>query len=189
MSIADIILCILLLIGVVAGYREGFLMELFSFLALLLGVLGGFKLLGWAMLYLGDHFDVGKDVLPYVAFFVVFIAIVIATILEGIVGALLVVPVLASVVVIAEYIQRRVLGLSPFEDDGSRQFVAPEEKIKPTPRKWTRRDTKTIVDEMPATDVVPVEDSPVSSPNGEAVPAVETESRPRRIPVRKKTQK
>src|SRR5215212_2430220 len=82
----------------------------------------------------------------------VFIAIVIATILEGILGALLVVPVLASVVVIAEYIQRRVLGLSPFEDDGSRQFVAPEEKIKPTPRKWTRRDTKTIVDEMPATD-------------------------------------
>lgn len=119
----------------------------------------------------------------------VFIAIVIATILEGILGALLVVPVLASVVVIAEYIQRRVLGLSPFEDDGSRQFVAPEDKIKPAPRKWTRRDTKTIVDEMPAADVVPIEDAPASSPNGEAVPGIETESRPRRIPVRKKTQK
>jgi predicted PurR-regulated permease PerM len=45
----------------------------------------------------------------------VFIVILIATILEGILGALLVVPVLASVVVIAGYIQRKVLGLPPFE--------------------------------------------------------------------------
>ena len=60
----------------------------------------------------------------------IFIAIMIATILEGIMGALLVVPVLASVVVILEYLRRRVLGLSPFGDDGSQQFVAPPEKIK-----------------------------------------------------------
>lgn len=52
-------------------------MELFSFLAILLGVLGGFKLMGWAMLNLADHFNVDKKVLPYVAFGVVFIAIVI----------------------------------------------------------------------------------------------------------------
>lgn len=62
---------------------------------------------------------------------VVFIAIIVATILEGILGALLVVPVLASVVVIAGYLQRRVLGLPPFEDDGSQQFVAPPEKLAP----------------------------------------------------------
>jgi membrane protein required for colicin V production len=74
---ADIAICIIILIGAYAGYKEGFLMELFSLLALLLGVLGGFKLMGWAMLYLGDHFDVDKKVLPYVAFGVVFIAIVI----------------------------------------------------------------------------------------------------------------
>ncbi len=61
----------------------------------------------------------------------VFIAIMIATILEGIMGALLVVPVLASTFVIIEYLRRRILGLSPFEDDGSQQFTAPPEKIKP----------------------------------------------------------
>ncbi len=77
MSYADIAICILIVIGAYAGYKEGFLMELFSLLALLLGVLGGFKLMGWAMLYITEHFDVDKDVLPYVAFGVVFIAIVI----------------------------------------------------------------------------------------------------------------
>jgi predicted PurR-regulated permease PerM len=69
----------------------------------------------------------------------IFLAIVIATILKGILGALLVVPVLASVVVIGGYIQRRVLGLPPFEDDGSKQFAAPEESQVPR-RKWTRRE-------------------------------------------------
>ncbi|NJC98355.1 MAG: hypothetical protein C3F07_08220 [Anaerolineales bacterium] len=64
----------------------------------------------------------------------VFIVILVATILEGILGALLVVPVLASVVVIAGYVQRKVLGLPPFEDDGSSQFVAPPEKINPPKR-------------------------------------------------------
>ena len=65
---------------------------------------------------------------------VVFIAIIIATILEGILGALLVVPVLASVVLIANYIQRKVLGLPAFEGDGSTQFVTPPEMIKPPRR-------------------------------------------------------
>ncbi|MDO8755199.1 MAG: AI-2E family transporter [Anaerolineales bacterium] len=60
----------------------------------------------------------------------IFISIMIATILEGIMGALLVVPVLASVVVIMEYLQRRVLGLPPFSDDGGKQFVVPPERIK-----------------------------------------------------------
>ncbi len=68
----------------------------------------------------------------------IFIAIMIATILEGIMGALLVVPVLASVVVILEYLRRRVLGLPPFADDGSQQFVAPPEKIIP-PRRLSSR--------------------------------------------------
>ena len=76
----------------------------------------------------------------------IFIAIMIATILEGIMGALLVVPVLASVVVIVEYLRRRVLGLPPFEDDGSKQFVAPQEKIKPARRSSTQTQEKQIKD-------------------------------------------
>jgi predicted PurR-regulated permease PerM len=60
----------------------------------------------------------------------IFIAIMIATILEGIMGALLVVPVLASVVVIMEYLRRRILGLSPFIADDEEKFVPPTKKIK-----------------------------------------------------------
>lgn len=78
MSAADIALCVLLVIGAFSGYREGFLMELFSFIAIVLGVLGGFKLLGWAMILLSDRFEIDQKVLPFVAFGVVFVIIVIA---------------------------------------------------------------------------------------------------------------
>jgi membrane protein required for colicin V production len=83
LSEVDIVLCIILLIGAFVGYKEGFLVGLFSFLALVLGVLGGFKLMGWAMIMLADNFNVDEKVLPYFAFAAVFIAIVIAVRLLG----------------------------------------------------------------------------------------------------------
>ena len=83
MSSIDIALIAIIIIGAISGYREGFLMELFSFVALVLGVLGAFKLLGWAMLLLADRFDIDKDILPYVAFGVVFLAIFIVVRLLG----------------------------------------------------------------------------------------------------------
>lgn len=106
----------------------------------------------------------------------VFIAIIIATILKGILGALLVVPVLASVVVIGGYVQRRVLGLPPFEDDGSTQFTAPAEHQAPR-RRWSRKerlerlgkeseleslepDAVLINDPPPASDELPVQEKP-----------------------------
>ena len=58
-------------------------MELFSLLAIILGVFGGFKLMGYAMIYLQDHFHADKATLPYIAFFVVFIIIVIIVTLIG----------------------------------------------------------------------------------------------------------
>jgi membrane protein required for colicin V production len=58
-------------------------MELFSFAAILLGVLGAFKLMGYAMIFLTEEFDINKSILPYVAFALVFIAILIAVRLVG----------------------------------------------------------------------------------------------------------
>ena len=53
-------------------------------------------------------------------------------ILWGILGALLIVPVMASVAVIFEYLRRRVLGFPPFDDGDGEQFNAPPEKIAET---------------------------------------------------------
>ena len=83
MSIADIALVILLILGAVKGYREGFLMELFSLLGIILGVLGGFKLMGMALIYLSDEFNIDENVLPYIAFATVFIIIVVLVTLTG----------------------------------------------------------------------------------------------------------
>lgn len=65
----------------------------------------------------------------------VFIAIMAATILAGIMGALLVVPVLATVAVIGEYIRRRVLGLPAFDEGSEVQFVRPVEEPRPIRRR------------------------------------------------------
>jgi predicted PurR-regulated permease PerM len=62
----------------------------------------------------------------------IFIAIMIATILEGIMGALLVVPVLASVSVIMEYLRRRVLGLPPFAADVVEEEIISKETAEET---------------------------------------------------------
>ena len=74
----------------------------------------------------------------------IFISIMIATILEGIIGALLIVPVLASVIVIYKYLQRRILGLAPFEENVSQQLDAPAQKSKPRARISTREKKKTL---------------------------------------------
>ena len=60
----------------------------------------------------------------------IFVAILTATILWGIMGALLIVPVMASVVVVFEYLRHRILGLPPFGDDGEKQFKAPPEEVQ-----------------------------------------------------------
>ncbi len=83
MSIADGSLLAFILIGAFSGYKQGFLMGLFSLVAILLGVLGGFKLMGYAMVFLADEFNVDQKVLPYLAFAVVFVVIVIAVKLLG----------------------------------------------------------------------------------------------------------
>jgi len=82
-NIFDIILVIILIVGAVGGYQKGFLYSLFSLLAILLGVLGGFKLMGMVMINLSLRYEIESRILPYVAFGVVFIVIVIFVRLLG----------------------------------------------------------------------------------------------------------
>lgn len=76
MSKVDITLAIIIMVGAYSGFKEGFLMELFSFLAILLGIFAGFKLMGWAMIALEKEFNVDSQTLPYIAFATVFVTVV-----------------------------------------------------------------------------------------------------------------
>jgi len=113
----------------------------------------------------------------------ILIVIIMATILEGIIGALLVVPILASVVVIAGYIQRKVLGLPAFEDDGSMQFVAPPEKIKPPKRGLQRIRYERVEKSLDAMDDELASFDPQPASASKAVSTSKTN------PTRRKTKK
>lgn len=83
MNGVDIFLALFILLGAYHGYKSGFLVELFSLVAVILGVLCGFKLMGAAMMLLSDKIDVNEKVLPYVAFIAVFLIVVIIVNLLG----------------------------------------------------------------------------------------------------------
>jgi len=69
----------------------------------------------------------------------VFIAIITALILQGILGVLIVVPLLATVMVIGRYMRRKLLGLSPFGGEPAASFpdlaagAPPKDESAPAP--------------------------------------------------------
>lgn len=109
MSAVDIALIIIFSIGAFSGYRKGFLLELFSLLAVVLGILAGFKLMGVAMLMLGKHYSIDEKVLPYVAFAVVFFLVMI---IVSLLGKLLKSSLEKTVLGSADQLAGSVLGLA-----------------------------------------------------------------------------
>lgn len=83
MSKIDIAITLLLTLGAYFGYKQGFLAELFFFTALVLGVLIGFKFTGWGVSYLHRRFNADTEFLPYLSFFIIFIAVVALVIFIG----------------------------------------------------------------------------------------------------------
>jgi membrane protein required for colicin V production len=79
----DIIILIPLIYGTYRGFKKGFLMELATILAFVLAIIGGFKLLHWGMNLLDQHFDINGNILPYLAFILIFIGIVLLVNLIG----------------------------------------------------------------------------------------------------------
>ncbi|MFO0505394.1 MAG: CvpA family protein [Chryseotalea sp.] len=83
MSYIDIGLVFFLIVGAIMGYKEGFLMEVVALVAIILGVLSGFKLMGQAMILLEQKWNINEHVLPYVACGVVFVIVVVLVTLLG----------------------------------------------------------------------------------------------------------
>jgi membrane protein required for colicin V production len=79
----DLFIVALLLFGAYRGYKNGFLMGLISLIAIVLGIFGGFKLMGEGMVYLQREFNADKSVLPYLSFLLIFVLIVLAVNLVG----------------------------------------------------------------------------------------------------------
>ena len=73
---------------------------------------------------------------------VVFVAIVSAILLQGVLGVLVIVPLLATLVVIGRYIRRRLLGLPPFDDEEPASFAptpVPSSPAESTPKRIPAR--------------------------------------------------
>lgn len=58
-------------------------MELATILAFVLAIIGGFKLLHWGMGLLDQYFEINGNLLPYVAFILIFVGIVLLVNLIG----------------------------------------------------------------------------------------------------------
>lgn len=83
MSWLDIALVILIIIGAYRGYNAGFILEVTTFIAIVLGIFAGFRLMDIMINLLTERFNVNEKVLPFLAFAIVFLAVVIGVSLIG----------------------------------------------------------------------------------------------------------
>jgi membrane protein required for colicin V production len=74
--IIDIILLMLLAVALFKGFRNGFIVAIFSFLAFMIGLAAAIKLSAVAADYIGASVNVSQRWLPFIAFAVVFLGVV-----------------------------------------------------------------------------------------------------------------
>lgn len=84
MNTLDIILLIPLLYGAYDGYKKGFVLMVVGFLALILGIIGGFKLLQLGINFLMEYFPNMPRLLPLLSFLLIFILIFIGIYFLGV---------------------------------------------------------------------------------------------------------
>lgn len=77
MNYIDIVLGLILLLAAIQGFRKGFIVELASLAALILGIWGAIKFSDWTAGYISRTFNYHSTFLGTLAFLVTFIGIVI----------------------------------------------------------------------------------------------------------------
>lgn len=83
MSILDIILLTLLILGLIRGFMRGFFVEIASLVALIAGVYGAFHFSNFAAEFLNDRVDWNENTVNIVAFATTFVIIVLVIALAG----------------------------------------------------------------------------------------------------------
>jgi membrane protein required for colicin V production len=74
--ILDIIVAVILILAVIKGYRQGLIVALFSFIALIIGIAAALKLSVVVAGYIGKAVNVSDKWLPIISFAVVFLIVV-----------------------------------------------------------------------------------------------------------------
>ncbi|MBV5313521.1 MAG: CvpA family protein [Prolixibacteraceae bacterium] len=77
MNYIDLVLGIILIISAIQGFRKGFIVELASLAAIVLGIWGAIKFSDWTADFISDTTNYHSEHLSTIAFFVTFIVIVI----------------------------------------------------------------------------------------------------------------
>ena len=83
MSILDIALLVLLVLGMVRGFSRGFFVEIASLVALIAGVYGAFHFSNFAASFLKDRVDWNENTVNIAAFVTTFVIIVLVIALAG----------------------------------------------------------------------------------------------------------
>ncbi len=83
MNYIDIVLGIILILAAIQGFRKGFIIELASLAALVLGIWGAIKFSDWTAGFITRTFNFHSEFLTVIAFLVTFIIIVILIHLLG----------------------------------------------------------------------------------------------------------
>jgi len=83
MSVLDIALLVLLILGLARGFSRGFFVELASLIALIAGVYGAFHFSNFAASFLKDRVDWNENSVNIMAFVITFVVIVLAISLAG----------------------------------------------------------------------------------------------------------
>ncbi len=76
MALMDLVFLAILIFGGFRGYKKGIIMEVFSILALVLAVVGAFKLLDWGIVGLTEAFGKPHPFIPFLSFILLFIVII-----------------------------------------------------------------------------------------------------------------
>lgn len=84
MKTLDILLLLPLFFGAFRGFRKGLLLEIVSMIGVILAIVGGFKFLHFGVSLLSEYMETYNKAIPYIAFVLIFVGIILAVNLLGI---------------------------------------------------------------------------------------------------------
>jgi membrane protein required for colicin V production len=74
--IIDIVFAILLVLALIRGFRQGLIVGLFSFIAIIIGLAAAIKLSAAVAMYIGKTVKISEQWLPLISFAVVFLIVI-----------------------------------------------------------------------------------------------------------------